>query len=275
MDLINKIFNTVFDFIFAPFSELNTAWGLLVISFLTSMLMLVIFKATSNQQSIKRAKNHVKGHFLAIRLYRDDIGLMFDTMKNILVSNGQYMKTSLRPMLFLIVPVVLVLIHVGARYENRPLSVGESTVVSAQLDKNASDAFMNSVELIVPEGLSVETQPVRVYQLREINWRIKAEKQGIYQLGFKSGDKTIYKQINVNNALASISQQIAKGSVTVAILNPSEASLPNDSRFKSVFVQYPKREFAFLGFSLHWLIAFFIFSILFAFSLKGLMKVEV
>jgi uncharacterized membrane protein (DUF106 family) len=275
MDIINQIFDTLFNFIFAPFSEINAVWGMLVVSFLTSILMLLIFKATSDQAGIKRAKNHVKAHILAIRLYRDDIGLMFETIKNILSSNGQYLKTSLRPMLFLIVPVALVLIHLGARYEHRPLKVGERTVVTVQLDKSASDGLLRSVELIVPEGLVVETRPVRVYPMREINWRIRAEKEGTFQLGLKIDNKIFNKQLLVIDALVSLSQQVARGDFFATLMNPSEVSLPGDSRVETIFVHYPKRNFEISGFSSHWLVAFFFFSLLFAFSLKGFMRVEV
>ena len=275
MDIINRIFDTVFDVIFAPFVEIDTIWGMLAVSFFFFFLMLLIFKATSNQSGIKKAKNRVKAHFLAIRLYRDDIGLMFETMRNILASNGQYLKTSMRPMLFLIVPVALVLIHVGARYEYRPLEVGESTVVTAQLDKSVSEESLRAIDLILPEGLIVETDPVRVVQLREISWRIKAVKEGTYQIGFRGGDnRVITKQIVVKNALASLSPQVAKSNLAVTLLNPSEASLPDDSHFASIFVQYPVRTFELLGFASHWLVAFFLFSLLFAFSLKGFMRVE-
>ncbi|MFQ5823229.1 MAG: hypothetical protein ACE5JB_04160 [bacterium] len=274
MDLINSFLNFIFNILFFPFKSIDPVWGMLVFSFLTGIIMLFVFKATSDQTGIKKAKNLVTGHFLAIRLYRDDISLMLDTMKNIFLSILFYMIKSLRPMLFLIVPVGIVLIQLGIRYEYRPLNVGETTVVSLRLNDHAESVVLNEVELDLPDGLSMEIPPVRIQQLDEINWRIKAEKPGIYNLVFRYNDKTLNKRLQVVESLVPISTQIASDNFITALLNPGESSLPNASAATSISVMYPKRDFKFLGITLHWLVAFFVFSLIFGFSLKRFVGVE-
>lgn len=272
MNLINTIFNSLFDLLFLPFKNGNPAWPLLVISIVTGIAMLFVFKATSNQSGIKQAKNLVKGHFLAIRLYKDDIGLMFNTMKNIMVSNLLYMKQSLRPMLFLLVPTGLILIQLGVRYEYRPLHAGESTIVSLTLDDGAN---IDDVELRLPDGLFLEIPPVRIKQLREINWRVKAGKPGKYTLAFAHSSEIVEKRLLVVDKLVPVASKIASDDFSVALLNPSESSLPVSSFAASVSVVYPFREFEFAGFGTHWLIAFFVVSLVAAFGLKGFLGVEV
>ena len=275
LNFINSLFTTLFGWFFIPFEQIHPAWGMLIVSLVMSILMLVIFKRTSDQKGVRVAKNHVKAHFLAIRLYRDDISLMFNTMKNILVSNGRYIKKSFRPMLFMIVPVSIILIQIGSRYEYRPLKVGESTLVTVHLGQNIPEDQINTVELQLPDGLVVDAPPVRIYSMREINWRIVAKSEGDFDVVFKVGDTSVSKKILVKNGLTALSKQIAKSQLSVTLMNPTEASLPGTSKISSILVQYPTREFEFLGFTFHWLIAFFVFSILFAFSLKGVMGVEV
>ncbi len=246
---------------------------MLVISVVTGVAMLVIFKATSDQNAIKRAKNLVKGHFLAIRLYKDDIGLMVDTMKNIIVSNLLYMKQSLRPMLFLLVPVGIILIQLGVRYEFRPLKVGEAVVVSLRVEDAAVE--LADVRLDLPEGLELNIPPVRVEQLREINWRLKATQSGVFNLAFKHGDHVVDKRLQVVDALAPVTAQVAKHDIGVTIMNPAESSLGEASFASLVSISYPVRDFELWGFSLHWLVAFFVISLIAAFGFKGMLGVEV
>lgn len=275
MDILNSVLNSLFGLIFSPFKSLDPAWGLVVVSFLTGIVMLFVFKATSDQPGIKRAKNLVKGHFLAIRLYKDDISLMFDTMKNIIMSNLFYMRKSLRPMLFLIVPVVLILIQLGSRYEYRPLKVGESTLLTVRLHRAATMDELRQVKLDLPDGLAVESYPVRIEQQQEVNWRIKALKPGRYDVTIKFDDRVVGKQLQVEGRLNSLSPQVASNDFMTALLYPAESSIPGKSFAASIAVFYPKRDFDILGFKVHWLVAFFILSIVFGFAFKGFLGVEV
>jgi hypothetical protein len=275
LDTVNGLFNAIFSLLLWPFKNLHPIWGMLVISFVTGIAMLFIFKATSDQSGIKRAKNLVKGHFLAIRLYGDDIGMMFDTMKNIVLSNLLYMKKSLRPMLFLLVPVGIILIQLGSRYEFRPFQVGETIVVALQVDDLERKVKLSDVHLEVPAGLTTDMPPVRIDQLREVNWRIKAEKPGTYRLVFKYNGQTVEKRLEVVKALVAVAPSVTRASFFTTLLNPAETSISEAAFASMISVLYPKRDLMFWGCNLHWLVAFFGFSIVAAFSFKGVLGVEV
>lgn len=275
MNIFNAVFSAIFNMLFYPFNSLAPVWGMLIISFVTGVVMLFIFKATSDQKGIKQAKNFVKAHFLAIRLYRDDIGLMFNTMKNILVSNMLYMKKSLRPMLFLIVPVGVILIQLGSRYEFRPFKVGETFILTLRLHEAIENVDLKDVGISLPVGLSLDMPPVKIARLREVNWRVKAEQPGSYDVVFKYQGSTVNKQLHVEGALVPIAREIARSNLSVALMNPAESSLPGSSFASIISVGYPKRDFEFFGWQFHWLIAFFIFSLISAFAFKGFLGVEV
>lgn len=256
-----------------PFTGLQPYWAILCVSILTGVAMLFIFKATSDQGGIKRAKNLVKGHFLAIRLYKDDLGLMFETMKNIIVSNLLYMSKSLRPMLFLTIPMGIILVQLGTRYEYRPLHVGETTVISMRIEDPA--VRLDEVEIELPDGLLLDMPPLRIESLRELNWRIRAEKAGSFELGFKRGEATVHKQLLVQEALTPVAAEIARSNIGVKLMNPSEASIPQAAFASVIGIDYPKRDLEVFGISMHWLVAFFVISLVAAFSLKGIVGVEV
>jgi len=273
VDLINSILSAIFGILFMPFSHLTPVWGLLAIAAATGVGMLFVFKATSDQKGIKQAKNLVKGHFLAIRLYKDEVSLMFNTMKNILVSNLAYMKKSLRPMLFLILPVGVIMVQLGSRYEHRPLRVGESTLVT--LKANGSDIDLMSVQIEVPKGVELEVPPVRALELREVTWRLHAQQSGSFMLAFKYGEQRVEKSLYAIDKLEPLATQISTDNIEVKFLNPSEASLPGSSFASMISITYPERGLNLFGANVHWLVAFFLTSLIAAFALKGLVGVEV
>lgn len=236
--------------------------------------MLLIFKATSDQAGIKIAKNKVRGHFLAIRLYRDDLGLMFRTIKNLFVGNLHYLKKSLRPMIFLVIPVGIIVIHISSRYARRPLQVGETTVVSLKLDKNTEWNQLKKVEIAVPDGLKLETPPVRIAQLNEVSWRIRVEKQGKYWVTFKLADDIVKKKILAVDELLPLARRITKSSFFTFLFNTDESSLPASGPFLAIVMFYPERAFHIVSFKLHWLLSFFLLSLISGFAFKRFLRVE-
>jgi len=235
--------------------------------------MLLTFRLTSNQQGIQEIKNRIKAHFFEIRLFKDDLGLMLEAQKNILTANLLYMKYSLRPMLFLIVPVVLIMVQLSLRFDRHPLRVGESAIVKLSFKDNAP--FNGNAALKVPEGIIIETPPLRIRKEREINWRIKALKKGTYNLKFELNPGAFTKRLVVNDNLARLSTRRVSANLFQQILYPAEKSLPIESGIEFIGITYPPISYNILGREIHWLVIFFIVSIATGFMLKKFFKVEI
>lgn len=280
MESVNYILNFVFDGVLGLFAGLNPAYGLLIISVITGVLMLFVFRYTSDQKGIKRSKNLVKAHFLAIRLYKDDISQMFSTMKNIIVSNLIYMSKSVKPMLFMLVPVGLVLIQLDSRYEHRPFKVGETTVVTVRVNAGADAAAagleeLSKVSLTAPVGVKIETPALRIPAKAEVSWRVKMEREGNFDLRVNNDGRQFEKRLYVSNTLTALSSSRERASFSAALFNPAEAGLPSDASVESIVITYPKRKVNFWGVSVHWLVGFFALSLVAGFALKGTFGVEI
>ncbi|MFQ5743411.1 MAG: hypothetical protein ACE5HV_07465, partial [Acidobacteriota bacterium] len=52
------------------------------------------------------------------------------------------------------------------------------------------------------------------------------------------------------------------------LLNPSEPPLPPSSPVESISLDYPEREVSLLGWKTHWLVVFFILTMVVAFALR-------
>jgi hypothetical protein len=82
---------------------------LTVVSLLVSMLMLVVFKRTSNQTKLDRVKRQIHASLFEIRLWNDDFGAILRAQLDILRHNLGYLRLSMVPLLFLLPPLALVI----------------------------------------------------------------------------------------------------------------------------------------------------------------------
>ncbi len=272
MDVLNRILNFIFDLLFFPITVFNPMGGLIFISILVGILMLFVFKHTSDQEGIKQLKNHLKAHLLEFRLYRDDVGLSLAAMKNLLLVNLRYLKFALKPMLILMGPTVLILIPLASWYEYRPLRVGESAILSLKL-KDA--AALDNIQLEVPMGLAVATPSLRIFQKNEVDWRLRALSVGEWQIKFQSGDKVQFKSLQVGGGFEKLASNRMATYSLAALLYPTETALPANSVIKEIHVNYPHRELSLWGWKIHWLVVFLVVSIISGYSLKGVFMVQI
>ena len=271
MHLVTK----VFDVLLAPFSSLSPLVGLTWISLLTGVGMLMVYRYISNQDRIKETKNRIKAHFLEVRLFKDNMRVMLKAQKNILLYNFRYMGLAVKPMLFMLPPIILILIQLEVRYARRPLHVGESAIVSVKME---SDPMKGpEMQLVVPSGITIETPPLRVPEGGEINWRIKANQAGRFSIGIKSADSNseVSKTVHVTRSVVALAGNVGRSSLSEAIVQPVEKPIISSVPIESVRLQYPNAEMKLWGWNIHWLVGFFVLSIVFGFAMKGIFKVEI
>ena len=275
MLIINKVINFIFDLFFYPFRYLSPLWGLIVISGITGILMLIIFRYTSNQKAIKKAKDKIKAHIFELVLYKDNLRIIMKALVSIIKYNLAYLKQTIIPLLFIIVPVILILIQINFRYQFRPVKVDESVLVKLKLNQDLTDQD-ELVILKTTDKIRVETPVLRIPEKNEFNWRVRIVSNGIHELKFIIGnDQVVTKTINALPQLAMVSPVRVNQAFFKMIFNPTENPLPHGSLVQSIDVKYPDRQLKMFGWNIHWLVIFFIVSLLAAFTLRGVFKVEI
>ncbi len=281
MQFINNIVTPIFDLLLASLSDVAPIWGLLLVSGVTGIVMVVIFKYTSNQSGIRAAKDKISAYFMEIRLFKDDMGLMLAAQGRILRTNLTYMRYSLTPMLFMLVPVVLILAQLAVRYAYRPLMPGESALVKIKLAEGSFDKT-NQVSVDTPpisgghpNRLRLQTPLLRIPSDGEIDFRIAAFHMGNYELTINVGDETITHDILFSNRVRRVYAKRKKPEFWNMLLYPGQPSLPRDSAVEEISVSLPPQTIRLLGWDINWLVLFFIASVIAGYSLKGVFKVEV
>lgn len=271
----NKFFGKIFDLLFIPFRSMNPWVGMVIVSFLTGLLMLVIFRYTSNQAGIKKVKNKIKAHLLELRLYKDSLGLSMKAQGNILLANLKYITHSFKPLLVMIVPVILILIQMNFWFGYESLKPGEQTLLKVKLEEGYNPLQTDLALEPAPE-IVIETPPLRIEEYSEINWRISSQKSGIHHVDVVVAGRKISKTIATDTKpLSKLSPIKHRKKFVDELFYPVEAPIAKDFPVKSIEVLYPAKRLNFLGFDIHWLIAYFALSIIFGFAFKGIFKVEI
>ena len=273
MHTLNAFITSAFDLFLQPFSGLSPIWGLLAVSVLTGIVMVVIFKYTSNQAAIRSTKDKISAYFMEVRLFKDDLGLMLNAQKRILRTNLTYMKYSVTPMLVMIVPVLLILVQLGIRYAVRPLQAGESALVELRLADGVSAGDI-AIEVDTGDGLRLETPLMRMPAEREVSFRIGAVSEGDHELSIRVGDERVTEAIVVSDRVRHVYDTRAKSSFLHIFLYPGQSPLPNDSQVEEIKVEFPPQTVRLVGWNLNWLVVFFIASIIAGYSLKGVFGVQ-
>jgi uncharacterized membrane protein (DUF106 family) len=271
---LNRLLTGFFDLLFVPLRFLGLFWSLTVFSLVTGLLMLWIFGRVSNQKKIRHVKGKIQGNLIAIRLFQSNLPVFLRIQGRIFRDTFVYMRYSLTPMLIMIVPVLFILIQLNWRYSVRPLQTGEAAVLKVILSDGALLEDPAAVSLESGDGVVVETAPVRIPLHGEAAWRIRAVKEGVHELAVHVGGETVIKTVAVGAPGRMLSALRPGSDLSDILLNPGETPIRSTS-VQSVNIEYPPMEISFLGWSIHWLVYFFILSVAFGYLTKGLFGIEV
>lgn len=279
---IAAVFHGIFDILLAPFRGLHPAVGLLFISAVAGVVMLLVFGKTSNQKAIRVAKGRLKAHIAEIWLFRNDLVQMLLAIAKVLFHTGRYFAHSLRPLIFIFVPVLIIMVMLGVRYEHRPFQVAETAVVSVRVD-DPSWTRGDQVQLVAPAGIEVLSPALRIPSLGEVEWQIRAAGPGVHEVTVRTPRGETSKRILV--AAEGQSPDRVREKIAAArgrtfseafLLFPAEPPLPGGPGIRSIEVKdWPRRDLSIFGLRAHWLIVFFAASLVAGFAVKGAFGVEV
>jgi len=277
VSVINGLLRPTFDLLLAPFRSLPPIVGLLIVSLVVSVGMLLVFKATSNQRKLEAVKRQIHACLFEIRLFNDDLRAILRAQMEILRHNLSYLGLSTVPMLWMIVPLVFVIAQLQFHYGYQGLAPGQDFLVKVQLEEgwetSAAPAGQGTTRpaasLVAPPGLKVETPAVWIPARRELAWRLRAEDWGDYDLTLRLGAQEYSKTVQVSPAVRRRSPERLGPGLLNDLLYPAEDPLPKGSPIASIAVGYPDGSVPVLGWPLHWMVVFFVLSIVFAFALRG------
>ena len=264
MSVVNAGLAAATDVLLAPFTTLPPMVGLIVASLVTAAAMLVVFKRTSDQPRLAAVKRSIHAGLFEIRLFNDDLFAIIRAQLEILRHNATYLRLSLVPMLWVIVPLVLVIAQLQFHYGYAPLQPGDRALLKVQLRSDSGGA----VSLDAPPGLQLDTPAVWLPGAKEVVWRLRPTQAGEYDVRVKVGAESYTKRVQVAGGVVRRSPVRLEGSFMNQLLYPSEPPLPDAAPVTAITVGYREQELGVFGLSLNWMIWYFALSLIFAFALR-------
>jgi len=244
----------------------------IVLSIMVGFLMVVVFRYTSNQRAIRIAKDRLKAHLLAVRLFQDQIQVVLISYWRIVRSTGTYLRLAFMPLLYVSIPLIFLIVQIDRYLGYAPVEVGQTFLMKARL---ADSGSLDQVSLQLPPGLSLSAPAVHVPAQNEIVWRLVSASRGRRNVEVAAAGQAVSKSLEISQGLKRVSPVRLRDRWWQRIFVSGEPPLSANSPVESIEVNYPERTIAFAWMEWNWIWLFFVLSLIFGFLFKTILGIEI
>jgi hypothetical protein len=242
-----------------------------LLSLIIGFLMVIVFRYTSNQKAIRTAKDRLKAHLLAVRLFQDQIQVVLISYWRIIRSTRTYLRLAFMPLLYVSVPLIFLIVQIDRYLGYAPVQVGQAFLVKTKLTDSSA---LEQASLKLPTGISITAPPVHVPAENEIVWRLIADGAGTRTFEIVA-EQPVTKSLEVSGGITRISPIRLRDRWWKRIFVSGEPTLPANSRVESIEVNYPERTIRFAWIQWNWIWLFFVLSLIFGFVFKTVLGIEI
>jgi uncharacterized membrane protein (DUF106 family) len=279
MKLLNDLLRPVFDLLQSPFVGLPAFVGILVWSLPVGVFALWIFGKTSNQDRIAEVKRRIFAGLFEIRLFNDDLRAIMRAQGEILRHVLHYQALALKPMIFILPPLVLVMVQLHQFYGFRGLRPGEEILLTVQLAPESVESGRRpDFSLELPPRLHAAMDPVWVPSLHQITWRLGVDDWGDWDLVIEIDGNRFEKSMRATEELVRLSPEKPSSTFMGQLEWPSEPPFDKGATVHSMTLGYAEGSVGILGWdfewSFAWMVVFFVLTMVVALVLRKPMGVE-
>jgi hypothetical protein len=244
----------------------------LAVSIVIGLLMVIVFRYTSDQKAIGRAKDRLKAHLLAVRLFQDQLPVVMRAYGKILRGTGSYLRLAFTPFLIAILPITFLIVQLDRYFGWMPLQPAQSFLIEAKI---GNPAALDEASLQLPPELANSAPAVHVPKDNEVAWRVVAQHEGTYDIHIAAAGQTVSKQVVVSPGLARVSPVRLQGNFRERMFTSGEPPLADNSPVQSIAIGYPPREIEFAWMQWNWIVLFFVVSLIAGFVFKSVLGIQV
>jgi len=270
IDQLSRIISRGFDLLLLPLSNGPRLVQMFYLSVLSGLVMLKLFGWISNQAAITTIKRALHAGLLEMYLYRDRLSMLFRAAGKTFLLNGLYFSQMVLPLLFLLIPCVILLAQFNLRYDAIWFRTGESAVLRVNVTENTR---FESCSISVSEGIQVESKPVRVVSLAQLNWRLRATQRGRQSVIVTCGSTQVTKIMQIGRGKGRLVSRLYQDAFK-SFLYPGARQLDPAGTIKEIRLAYPRALYYPYGIKMHWLALFLVVSIGTGWLFKGVLRVE-
>lgn len=250
---LGNALNFIIDPILSPLLTLPPLWGILIISFILSLVISLIYKAVTDQDLMKRLKAEMKEFQKEMKALRSHPEKMMEVQKRAMETNMKYMTQSFKPTLFTFIPIILIFGWLSANLAYYPILPNEDFSTTLTL----KDGLGTEVELIVPEDIELASDAKQKVNSETVTWRMKGP-AGNYKLEYDVNGEFYEHDLVISPKMGEYA------TVEEAV---------NDNLVKSIKINNePIKPLKLFGWKLGWLGTYIIFSLIFSIVIRKILK---
>ena len=243
------MFDSALNFIFGPLLKLPPLAAIVILSFLISLFIVIIYRLMTDQKEMKQLKESLSEYQKKVKASTGDPEKALSIQKEMMSVQKDYFVKSMKPTFVTMIPILLIFGWMNAHLAFEPLMAGQEfnvTVIAKISDSNVS--------IKVPSDLQVVGDAEKSFVDSKATFNLKGDKEGEYLVTLISKGQEIDKKVTISSE-----RKYA----------PVTESYKSDV-FKAVMLSNkPLKVF----WKLSWLWAYIISAIIFSMVLRKLLKV--
>jgi uncharacterized membrane protein (DUF106 family) len=247
------MFDNLLNPIFSPLLNLPTLWAVIILSFLISLIITIVYKYTTDQNLMKDLKDEMKEFQKQIKELKKEPERAMEVQKKSMQTNMKYMMQSMKSTLFSIFPIIIIFGWMSANFAYDPILPGQDFTTTVYFQDNSGE----SIEISVPDGMIVEGNFRKSIKDKEVKWVLNGE-EGEYLIEYTINGNKYNKEVLITEEkrYREPSKRVNDGVVRIIEIDNKEKKVLN-----------------LFGWKLGWLGAYIIFSILFSIVIRKIIKV--
>jgi uncharacterized membrane protein (DUF106 family) len=179
-----------------PLLDTSPFWAVVLLAFVVSLLITLVYKYMTNQDEMKRLKGQQKDFQKSMKELRDKPEEMMKVQKDAMKVNMEYMKHSFKPTLITMIPIILLFGWMTAHLSYEPIYPGERFSVTA----NFADGVVGEAQLLVDDGMEILSEKKLTITDGKVNWNLKSS-SGNHFMTVKIGNDEQSKKILITQNL--------------------------------------------------------------------------
>lgn len=251
------LLDPIFDPIFGPLLNWNPAVGIVLIAAIITIIITLAYKFLTDQDKMKHLKGRQKEFQAEMKSHKDNPEKMMAVQKEAMKVNFEYMKHSLKPTLFTMLPILLIFGWMSGALAYDPIMVGDSYTITAEFAEGVS----GQAELILDlDSEFSSSEAIQTISEGSAIWRVKANEIGEHNL-----------TLVTDGASETISVLVTDGSLDYGDVMVNF----EDSDISKISVGYSKLKplgnLSIFGWNPGWLALYIVVSLIFSLSLRKVM----